>query len=75
MTMKEDLANRATAIHWPDGFSPDDVDRFLELTGKVCPEVAGYRFANVTQLARDFEQGRFAAAFPPRKSSEKMPPG
>jgi hypothetical protein len=52
-----------------DGFSPADVELFLDVTGRVCPEVADYRFTNVTQLARDFEQGRFAAAFPPMKTS------
>jgi hypothetical protein len=51
-----------------DGFSPDNVKTFLHVTGQVCPAVADYRFANVTQLARDFEQGRFAAAFPPLKT-------
>jgi hypothetical protein len=50
-----------------DGFSPADVETFLDVTGRVCLEVASYRFTNVTQLARDFEQGRFAAAFPPLK--------
>jgi Polyketide cyclase / dehydrase and lipid transport len=28
MTMKDDLANRATAIHWPDGFDPATADLF-----------------------------------------------
>jgi Family of unknown function (DUF6166) len=51
-----------------DGFSPGDVEMFLDVIGQVCPEVADYRFANVTQLRRDFEQGRFAAAFPPLKT-------
>lgn len=51
-----------------DGFSPEDVATFLHVTGQVCPTVAGCHFANVTQLARDFEQGRFAAAFPPVKT-------
>jgi hypothetical protein len=51
-----------------DGFSPTDVETFLDVTGRVCQEVSGYRFTNVTQLARDFEQGRFADAFPPRKT-------
>jgi hypothetical protein len=44
------------------------VETFLEASGRVCPEVADYRFTNVTQLARDFERGRFAAAFPPMKT-------
>ncbi len=51
-----------------DGFSPDDVELFLEVTGRVCPEVADYSFTNVTQLDRDFRAGRFAAAFPPMKT-------
>ena len=51
-----------------DGFSPEDVKTFLHVTGRVCPGVADYRFANVTRLARDFEQGRFAEAFPPLKT-------
>jgi hypothetical protein len=51
-----------------DGFSPEDVAMFLDVADRVCPEVADYRFASVLQLARDFEQGRFAAAFPPPKT-------
>jgi hypothetical protein len=50
-----------------DGFSPDDVDMLLDVTGRVCPDVADYSFTNVTQLARDYQKGRFAAAFPPMK--------
>jgi hypothetical protein len=52
-----------------DGFSLDDAATFLHVTGEVCPAVAAYRFTNVTQLARDFEQGRFAAAFLPVKTN------
>jgi hypothetical protein len=51
-----------------DGFSPDDVARFLDVTGRVCPAVADYRFTNVTRLAQDFRDGRFADAFPPLKT-------
>jgi hypothetical protein len=51
-----------------DGFSPQDVEMFLHVTGQHCPAVADYQFANVTRLARDFEQGRFAEAFPPLKT-------
>jgi len=36
-----------------DGFSPEDVDTFLEVTGAVCQEVADYVFTNVGQLCRD----------------------
>lgn len=46
-----------------DGFSPDDVDTFLEVTDTVCSETANYRFTNVWRLCQDFQQGRFAAAF------------
>jgi hypothetical protein len=38
---------------------------FLDVTGRVCPAVAGHRFTNVNRLAQDFLKGRFAAAFPP----------
>jgi hypothetical protein len=48
-----------------DGFSPEDVDAFLQVSDRVCPEVSGYRFTNVVRLTRDFEAGRFAAAFAP----------
>jgi hypothetical protein len=49
-----------------DGFSPEDVALFLTITGEVCTAVADYQFINVTRLSRDFVQGRFAPAFPPR---------
>jgi hypothetical protein len=51
-----------------DGFSPDDVEMFLTVTGQHCPAVADYHFSNVLRLQRDFEEGRFAAAFPPVKT-------
>jgi hypothetical protein len=44
------------------------VDTFLQVTGRACPAVAGYRFTSVNRLARDFDRGRFAAAFPPTKT-------
>ncbi len=48
-----------------DGFSPEDVEVFLDVTDRACQEVADYRFTNVVRLARDFEAGCFAAAFTP----------
>lgn len=51
-----------------DGFSPDEVATFLHVTGQVCPALADYQFTTVTRLTRDFEQGRFAEAFPPLKT-------
>jgi hypothetical protein len=51
-----------------DGFSPDDVATFLGVSGRGCPAVANYRFTNVTRLAQDFRDGRFAGAFPPLKT-------
>lgn len=51
-----------------DGFSPEDVELFLDVTGRVCPAVADYAFTNVTRLARDFQEGRFDDAFPPLKT-------
>ena len=46
-----------------DGFSPRDVETFLELTGVVLPSIASYEFENVGRLKRDFRQGRFKEAF------------
>lgn len=51
-----------------DGFSPQEVNTFLHVTGQRRPAVTDYQFANVTQLAHDFERGRFAEAFPPLKT-------
>ena len=47
-----------------DGFSPEDVQDFLDLTGRICENVADYQFQNALRLSRDFQAGRFAAAFP-----------
>ena len=47
-----------------DGFSPDEVDTFLHVTGTVCRPVAGYRFRNVIRLTQDFHAGFFNPAFP-----------
>ena len=46
-----------------DGFSPEDVATFLEVTGVVCQEVADYQFQNVWQLCQDFQHGRFDPVF------------
>ena len=53
-----------------DGFSPGDVSFFLEVTGEVCDELAGYEFRNVYQLSRDFAAGVFAPVFGPDASRE-----
>ena len=46
-----------------DGFSPEDVEMFLHITGLVAPGVVGYEFHNVTRLLQDFQNGRFNDAF------------
>jgi hypothetical protein len=46
-----------------DGFSPEDVATFLEVTGVVCQEVADYQFQNVGQFCRDCQRGRFDRGF------------
>lgn len=46
-----------------DGFSPDDVELMLRLTGQVCDAVSCYQFENVLQLSLDFKRGLFAPAF------------
>ena len=43
-----------------DGFSPCDVDFFLDVTGEVCQELTRYTFENVLRLADDFGRGHFA---------------
>ena len=35
MTMKDDLANRSTEIHWPAGFSPAEADLFSHNEGLI----------------------------------------
>ncbi len=46
-----------------EGFSPDEVELMLEITGEVCREVADYEFQSVMRLMADFRRGRFAQAF------------
>lgn len=46
-----------------DGFSPEDVDTFLEVTGAVCQEVTPYPFTTVGRWRRDFQGGRFDPGF------------
>ena len=46
-----------------DGFSPQDLEMFLEVTAVVFKSIASYRFTNVGQLLKDFSAGRFAEAF------------
>lgn len=45
-----------------DGFSPFDVELFLEVTNLVVPSVTNYEFANVGRLVQDYRAGRFAEA-------------
>jgi hypothetical protein len=46
-----------------DGFSPEEVNWTLEVTGEVCVEVTDYEFKSIIRLSEDFRRGRFAAAF------------
>lgn len=48
-----------------DGFSPSDVDFFLDVTGEVCEELSDYTFENVLRLVDDFGRGTFAPALGP----------
>ena len=45
-----------------DGFSPCDVDFFLDVSGEACEELSGYAFENVGRLADDYARGRFEPA-------------
>jgi hypothetical protein len=40
-----------------DGFSPDEVELILEVTGEICPDVADYEFTSVLRLRADFPRG------------------
>ena len=46
-----------------DGFSPCEVDFFLDTSGEVCEALSDYVFTNVLQLSSDYANGRFAPAF------------
>jgi hypothetical protein len=50
-----------------DGFSPDEVELILEVTGELCPDLADYEFQSVMHLTADFHRGRFAPAFQPEQ--------
>ncbi len=45
-----------------DGFSPRDVEMFLEPLDAVVPSVASYTFTDVNRLVQDYRRGRFAEA-------------
>jgi hypothetical protein len=45
------------------GFSPDEIELLLTPTGQVCDAVADYEFRSVARLCRDYQAGRFRAAF------------
>lgn len=46
-----------------DGFSPDEVEMILHVTGQVCTAVADYQFLNVMRVTRDYQEGYFNPAF------------
>jgi hypothetical protein len=46
-----------------DGFSPDNIELFLEVTDVVFQSIANYQIENVAQLERDYHNGRFSEAF------------
>jgi hypothetical protein len=52
-------------------FSADEVAQVLNVIGRICEAVAGYRNANDAQLKVDYRVGRFAAAFPPLKENRE----
>ena len=49
-----------------DGFSPCEVDFFLDVSGDVCEELSGYAFENVPRLVDHFGRGDFALALGPQ---------
>ena len=44
-----------------DGFSENEQGRFLKIVG-FCEGLEGYKFTNVMQLSRDFQNGKFNEA-------------
>lgn len=51
-----------------DGFSPDEVEQFLEIAG-FDRSVENYQFTNVMKLSEDFEHGVFNAALLRRRDA------
>ena len=49
-----------------DGFSPDDVETFLEEAG-FCEGICSYQFSNVIKLSQDYNSGIFNEALLKRK--------
>lgn len=43
-----------------DGFSPSNVDFFLDVIEEVCEDLTSYKFENVLRLVDDFGRGAFA---------------
>ena len=48
-----------------DGFSPDDVARFLDVHPARDEAASAYTFRNVERLRRDYERGHFQSALGP----------
>jgi hypothetical protein len=46
MTMQHDLATRAKAIHWPEGFSPETADLFSHNSLLIHASTANPSFDN-----------------------------
>ena len=56
-----------------DGFSPCEVDFFLDITGEVCEELSDYVFTNVLRLSSDYTSGHFAPAFKIAQWQPRLP--
>jgi hypothetical protein len=46
-----------------DGFSPEDVETYLHVTGEQSAALAGYQFKNEGRLSADHAAGVFQRAF------------
>ena len=46
-----------------DGFSPFDVQLFLDVLDVSIPSIESYHFQNVLKLVEDYRRGRFSEAF------------
>jgi hypothetical protein len=55
-----------------DGFSPEDVNTFLDVSGRVSRHAGDYEFTNVGKLDADYRAGRFASAFEEQRRGQVL---
>ena len=56
-----------------DGFTLEEVERFLSVSETVFEPLANYQFDSTLQLVDDYRRGKFASVFPTRSSYPTRP--